>query len=124
MKPILLALFALFITLPALAQETAPTVDHWLKPVENQYVCMVNDTLFSDPQIPVEVEDKTYYGCCAGCVGTLQNDAAIRTAVDPVSGKDVDKATAVIGATPDDTVYYFETLENLESFEKPETKTE
>lgn len=124
MKPILYALFMLFIALPAFAQEATQAPEHWLKPVEAEYVCMVNDTVFEKPQIPVEVGDKTYYGCCMGCVSTLQNDTAIRSAVDPVSGNQVDKATAIIGAAPDKTVYYFESMENLESFEKPETQEE
>lgn len=119
MKPILYALFILFVSAPAFAQEATQAPEQWLKPVEAEYVCMVNDTVFEKPQIPVEVGDQTYYGCCMGCVSTLQNDTAIRSAVDPVSGNQVDKATAVIGAASDKTVYYFESIENLESFEKP-----
>ena len=116
MKPILYALFMLFITVPAFAQEATQAPEHWLKPVEAEYDCMVNDTVFEKTQIPVEVGDQTYYGCCMGCVSTLQNDTAIRSAVDPVSGNHVDKATAIIGAAPDKTVYYFESMENLESY--------
>lgn len=68
MKPILYAFFMLFIAMPAFAEEAAQVSEHWLKPVEAEYVCMVNDTVFEKPQIPVEVGDKTYYGCCMGCV--------------------------------------------------------
>ena len=32
--------------------------------VENKYVCMITNKLFDTPQIPVKIEDKTYYGCC------------------------------------------------------------
>ena len=42
------------------------------------------------------------------CKGRLAQDAAIRQSIDPVSGKTVDKATAVIGAAPDGKVRYFE----------------
>ena len=84
--------------------------------VETKYVCMINDQRFSKVQIPVEVEGRTYYGCCEMCKERLRGDASSRTAVDPVSGKKVDKATAVIGATPDGTVFYFETLENLKRY--------
>jgi YHS domain-containing protein len=42
------------------------------------------------------------------CKGRLASDATARTATDPVTGKAVDKASAVIGATPDGKVYYFE----------------
>lgn len=87
-----------------------------VKQVENKYVCMVNDLYFKEVQIPVPVGDKTYYGCCQGCVETLKNDPDSRTATDPVSGAQVDKATAVAGALPDRTVRYFESEANLKAF--------
>ena len=77
---------------------------------------MVTNKLFDSPQIPVEINDQTYYGCCMGCKAKLENDPNSRFAIDPVSGNRVDKATAVIGAAPNRDVYYFESLENLESF--------
>lgn len=79
-----------------------------LERVDAKRVCMVNDTLFPRDQIPVEVDGKTYFGCCEMCKGRLAKDAAIRTATDPVTGKSVDKAIAVIGAAPDGHVEYFE----------------
>ena len=81
--------------------------------VDAKRVCMVNDSLFPKDQIPVRVGDKTYFGCCEMCKGRLANDAAVRQAVDPVSKKTVDKATAVIGAQPDGSVLYFENAANL-----------
>lgn len=76
--------------------------------VETKKVCMVNNTLFQKDQIPVQVEGKTYYGCCEMCKERLAKDAGARAAVDPVTGKPVDKATAVIGALDDGSVLYFE----------------
>ena len=122
MKSIYYALFLIFLSFPAFAEESLPASQHWLKPVDAKYVCMVNDTLYTKPQIPVEVNKKTYYGCCMGCVSRLQNDLDIRTSIDPVSGKTVDKATAIIGGASDNSVYYFESLENLQAFEKPKPK--
>lgn len=116
MRLILSALLMMFIAAPALAQTSNSMPSTILNPVETEYVCMVNDTVFDNPQIPVEVDGKTYYGCCMGCVSTLQNDTAIRHAIDPVSNNQVDKATATIGAAPDRTVKYFENLENLNSY--------
>ncbi len=84
--------------------------------VEAKRVCMVNDTLFPRDQIPVEVEGKTYFGCCEMCKGQLEHDASTRRAVDPVSGKTVDKATAVIGAAPDGKVFYFESEKTFAEF--------
>ena len=89
-----------------------------LKRVETKKVCMVNNQVFDKDQIPVTVEGKTYYGCCEMCKERLSKDAAARTAVDPVSGKTVDKATAVIGALPDGKVLYFESQETYEKYSK------
>jgi YHS domain-containing protein len=89
-----------------------------LKKVETKKVCMVNNTVFEKDQIPVQVSGKTYYGCCEMCKERLAKDAAARVATDPVTGKQVDKATAVIAAKPDGTVLYFESQKTLEQYEK------
>src|SRR3990170_6550898 len=72
------------------------------------HVCMVNNMDMGKPQIPVKVGDQTYYGCCKMCEGILKKDRSARFAKDPVSGKEVDKAKAVIGAKPNGEVLYFE----------------
>src|SRR5262245_1055880 len=79
-----------------------------LKRVETKKVCMINNQVFEKDQIPVQVEGRTYYGCCEMCKERLAKDKAAREATDPVSGKTVDKAKAVIGALPDGSVFYFE----------------
>lgn len=85
--------------------------------IEPRYVCMVNNTIFPKAQIPVVVGDKTYYGCCEMCKDKLTLEEEARKAQDPVSGERVDKADAVIGATADGKVFYFESLENLQKYE-------
>jgi YHS domain-containing protein len=87
-----------------------------LKQVESKYVCMVTDQLYDKEQIPVAVDGKTYYGCCQMCEAKLKGDPSSRMAADPVSGKEVDKSTAVIGAAPDGKVYYFENAEDLKAY--------
>ncbi|NIQ16100.1 MAG: hypothetical protein GTO02_17425 [Candidatus Dadabacteria bacterium] len=87
-----------------------------MKIVEPQFVCMVNNKLFNDEQIPVNVEGKTYYGCCEMCKGKLENNIQSRVSIDPVSGVKVDKATSVIGVTASGKVYYFENKSNLQKF--------
>lgn len=87
-----------------------------LKKVEPQFVCMVNNAVFDKPQIPVEVSGKTYYGCCSMCKERLANDTSARMATDPVSGKNVDKASAVIGEDSGGAVYYFENEGNFNAF--------
>ena len=79
---------------------------------------MVNDSVMKGPQMPVPVEGKTYYGCCAGCVKTLQSDCSVRVAKDPVTGHEVDKATAFILADPKmkGKALYFESQETAREY--------
>ena len=86
-----------------------------LKKVEAKKVCMVNNQVFEKDQIPIQVEGRTYYGCCEMCKERLAKDSRARTAIDPVTGKQVDKATAFIAALPDGSVLYFA---NQASFER------
>jgi YHS domain-containing protein len=74
----------------------------------NSEVCMVNNTYMGTPQIPVSVEGRTYYGCCDMCKGKLERDPSSRVATDPISGRSVDKAGAVIGRDARNRVVYFE----------------
>ena len=83
---------------------------------DSSTVCMMNDRVMGQPQIPVVVEGKTYYGCCAMCKERLTNDASARTASDPVTGRSVDKAKAVIARRPDGTVLYFESKETFRRY--------
>jgi len=78
--------------------------------LEPRQVCFVNDTYMGQPQIPVEVDGKTYYGCCAGCAKVLRSDPTSRQAIDPQSHRTVDKASAFIVLDPRDRkhVWYFE----------------
>lgn len=115
MKRLLLTLFLAVLAFPAMAADPAPQAESWLKPVEHKYVCMMNNAVFDKEQMAIEVEGKTYYGCCEMCKGKLQSDASARQAVDPVSGKTVDKADAVIGEYQG-VVYYFENQANFEKF--------
>jgi len=87
-----------------------------LHKAEAKRVCMVTNQEFEKDQIPVVVEGRTYYGCCEGCKKTLANDPAVRKAIDPVSGKTVDKAVAVIGILPDGSALYFENEANLKKY--------
>ncbi len=93
-----------------------PFAQMFLTRVEPKKVCMINEKVFVDDQIPVTVGDKVYYGCCAMCKTTLAEDASKRTATDPISGKTVDKADAVIGVDTRGTVYYFQSEANLRAF--------
>lgn len=76
--------------------------------VPTKKVCMVTNMVFPRDQIPVVHAGKTYYGCCENCKKTLSQDADARTALDPVSKKPIDKATAIIASREDGSVVYFE----------------
>jgi YHS domain-containing protein len=84
--------------------------------VLSKNVCMINDRSMANDQIPVEIDGKTYYGCCPMCKERLVKDETSRYAIDPVSGKKVDKAKAVIGALPGAAVLYFENEANLQKY--------
>lgn len=87
--------------------------------VDKSLVCMMNDKYMGGKkQIPIKVEEKTYYGCCQGCVTALQYKRSTRYSIDPFSGKEVDKAKAYIVLKEDGSkgVWYFESVENYLKF--------
>ncbi len=88
--------------------------------VESNFVCYVNNKYMGKQQIPVEVDGKTYYGCCQGCVGNLKYNRKVRYSVDPYTGEEVDKATAYIVVKGDGSqeVYYFKNKANYDKFKK------
>ena len=87
-----------------------------LQRIDPQTVCMVNDRAMGKPQIPVEVDEKTYYGCCEMCKTRLAQEEAVRYGTDPVTGERVDKAHAVIAERPDGSVVYFANEESFARF--------
>jgi YHS domain-containing protein len=102
---------------PSAAAASAPAPASALTEVSDpSQVCMVNNQYMGRPQIPTTVEGKTYYGCCPMCKGRLEKEASARTAKDPVSGREVDKATAVIGKKENGDVLYFESRQSLAAY--------
>jgi hypothetical protein len=83
---------------------------------DHSQICMVRDHFMGRPQLPVVVGSSTYYGCCAGCVNRLVADARARAAIDPVSGRSIDKALAVVGVNPRGGLVYFESAENFRAY--------
>lgn len=96
--------------------EAAPA-DGLTRVTDTDKVCMMNDRYMGTAQIPVDVNGKRYYGCCAMCKERLARDRRARVALDPVSGKEVDKAGALIAKRPDGSVLYFESEANLKKYE-------
>lgn len=79
-------------------------------PIEHKLVCMVNNRYMGSDQIPVSIQNKTYYGCCDKCVKDLNTDESVRFAIDPLTKSKVDKALAFITMSPKEAgnVLYFE----------------
>jgi len=91
-----------------------------LEIVDNEKVCMVNDRFMSVKQIPIAVDGITYYGCCQNCVKQIQDNLGyVRYSKDPISGKKVDKAHAIIVQNKEDgTVQYFESNASAQTYMK------
>ncbi len=111
-----LLVIALTLSMMGLAAEAGAAGSAEKYKVDPSIVCMVNDNVMGKPQIPVLVEGKTYYGCCKNCVGTLNENPAIRSAKDPFTGKLVDKAGAFILEGPDGAALYFESALTASKF--------
>ncbi len=103
---------------PAVASAT-PAVATLTRVEDASQVCMVTNQFMGTAQIPIEVQGKTYFGCCEMCKARLANEAETRTANDPVTGEPVDKATAVIGKEPSGKLHYFASADNLARFRAP-----
>ncbi|MBL6734960.1 MAG: hypothetical protein ISP86_03645 [Shewanellaceae bacterium] len=87
-----------------------------LIPVASARVCMVNNRVFEQDQIPIQVQGKTYYGCCNMCKDKLNSDVSARQGLDPITHSPVDKATAVIAADATGKVFYFENEQHLKQY--------
>ncbi len=109
------SLVSAILAIPVLAASGGEKV----KQVDAKYVCFITKKHFDKPQSEVVVDGKKYYGCCADCTKQLSEDPKSRLAVDPVSGKEVDKAEAVIGVDKAGNVYFFENETNLKKFRVP-----
>jgi YHS domain-containing protein len=118
-----LAFTLVALALPASAENKVAKADRSeMEVVDAEYVCMVNDAVYDKKQVHVEVDGKDYYGCCEMCKARLAKDASLRVAIDPVSGNEVDKAKAVIGADSYNRVFYFENQKNFEKFKEAAKK--
>ena len=102
---------------PSAAPVAAPTpAGAAIQRVPSTHVCMMNNRFMGAAQMPVQVEGKTYYACCDMCVKRLNADPGIRSAIDPITKKPVDKSNAVIGKLPSGDVVYFESEASLRRY--------
>jgi YHS domain-containing protein len=94
----------------------ADAPDGDVTPVQARFVCMITNKVFVEEQIRIPLDDRVYYGCCQMCVAKINDNKESRYTTDPVTGKRVNKADAVIGADESGAVYYFESNETLDAF--------
>jgi hypothetical protein len=82
-------------------------------------VCMLSNRYLGErPDIPIEVEGKTYRGCCANCAARLGMMEEARVAADPVTGHPVDKARAVLAHDDENRLLYFESEATFAQYAK------
>jgi YHS domain-containing protein len=109
----------------AVAHAASATAKPFLQPVPKDEICMVQKYFMGGGKLtPVPLDGKTYWVCCQGCKNTITKDPEERWAVDPVSGKKVNKADAVLGKAPNDTVLFFENEKNRDAFVPTPTPVE
>ncbi len=99
--------------------EVQNTADAPTGALPSELVCMVNNAYMGGKkQLPVQYENKTYYGCCNMCVNRINTDRSVRFGQDPLTRKEVDKALAYITLKPGsaDEVLYFESEENAKAY--------
>lgn len=104
--------------LPSLLLSTIALFAAGANVADNKMVCMMQDMVLTKPGIAITHAGKTYYGCCEMCKQKIASEPAKYTkGTDPVSGKKVDKASALIYGL-DGTAFYFETSANRDTFAK------
>jgi hypothetical protein len=82
-------------------------------------VCMLSNRYLGErPDIPIEVEGKTYHGCCANCAARLGMMEEARVATDPVTGHPVDKARALLAHDEENRLLYFESEATFAQYAK------
>ena len=100
-----------------LTNETTASAQNY-EIVPNDKVCMVNDRFMGVPQIAIEANGTTYYGCCENCVEKLQKNLDdVRFGTNPLNETKVDKASAIIVQDKSNgSVYYFTSKEEANIF--------
>ena len=84
--------------------------------VASSHTCMGSNQAQEKPQDYALVDGRPYYGCTDMCIANLKQNPGFRYSLDPVSGKRVDKAWAIVGARKNGQLLYFESEENFLSY--------
>jgi YHS domain-containing protein len=84
-------------------------------------ICMIRGDVKDKDTYMIRVAGKAYFGCCQKCLTKLRNNLNnVQYASDPVTGKMVNKADAVIKLNPDNArkVLFFESQETYDRYLK------
>ncbi len=89
-----------------------------LKIIDSSHTCMGSNMAQAKPQNYADIDGKRYYGCTNMCIVNLKENPGFRYSIDPVSGKRVDKATALIAKQSHGGLLYFEGEKTFHAYEK------
>ncbi len=115
----LLSVIFLSITANVWANEAAPIDANFTGQIhEPGHVCMVKRTTHVHTKFTIDHEGKKYSFCCTPCLDRFKAEPdKLRMAIDPVSGKPVDKADALIYAYKGRAVF-LESKKSLKKYSK------
>jgi hypothetical protein len=102
---------------PAAAADDEGNANGLTRVGERGAVCMLSNRYLGErADVPIQVEGKTYRGCCANCAARLGSLAEARVAKDPFTGHTVDKGSAVLARDANNRLYYFESEATFASY--------
>lgn len=113
---LILAPVAVWIVADSVGSETG------LKIIDPSHTCMGSNMAQAKPQNYAYIENKRYYGCTSMCIANLKEVPGFRYGLDPVSGKRVDKATALIARQSHGGLLYFEGENTYDEYKKRASK--
>jgi YHS domain-containing protein len=89
-----------------------------LKLIDPSHTCMGSNQAQTEAQDFAEVEGKRYYGCSKMCIVNLKENQSFRYGIDPVSGEEVDKASALVASRPGGDLLYFASEKTFRAYRK------
>lgn len=90
--------------------------DAGLTRIASSHTCMGSNQAQEKAQNYAIIDGRPYYGCTDMCIANLRQNPGFRYGLDPVSGKKVDKARAIVGTRKNGQLLYFEKEENFLSY--------
>ena len=101
--------------IPDRAQINSPA-GFWMKRVKTDEINMVTNRYTTELQSRVILGGKVYYTLGESYAWTMQQNPSIRFAKDPLTGKTIDKADAIIYIDADGRALYFESEGTYKKF--------